>query len=249
MPLKWFRTIIKRRIVKSGDGMESYCSAIIPAAGNSTRMAMGQSKQFLQLLGTPAIVYTLRAFEQAVKIQELILVCRQADKQQLQDCVKMAGVTKPLSYAIGGDTRQQSVMAGVKLVSPKTTHLAIHDGARPLVTPKLINRVIEDALVYQAATLAVPVKDTIKIADPEGFAATTPNRNLLWAVQTPQVFEKTNYMHAMELAVAQGQDYTDDCQLMEQLGVSVHLCLSDYYNMKLTTQEDLIVAQAILNKR
>lgn len=229
--------------------MRPYCSAIIPAAGNSTRMAMGQSKQFLHLLGIPAIVYTLQGFEQANSIDEIILVCREEDKAQLNTCVHMAGVTKPVAFAQGGASRQQSVINGVNACASQTDYVVIHDGARPLITSELIEQVTADAFIHGAAALGVPVKDTIKIINAQGFAAATPDRSTLWAVQTPQVFEKTSYLSAVKQAVQQGADYTDDCQLMEQLGKQVHLCMGSYENIKLTTKEDLTVAQAILNQR
>ena len=105
------------------------------------------------------------------------------------------------------------------------------------------------AFTYGAAALGVPVKDTIKVTNAQGFATATPDRSTLWAVQTPQVFEKTSYSSAVKQAIQQEADYTDDCQLMEQLGNQVHLCMGSYENIKLTTKEDLIVAQAILNQR
>ena len=229
--------------------MKPYCSAIIPAAGNSTRMAMGQSKQFLPLLGKPAIVYTLQAFEQAKSIDEIILVCRDEDKERLHTCVYMAGITKPVVFTLGGTSRQQSVFSGVRACASQTEYIIIHDGARPLITWDLIEKVTADAFTYGAAALGVPVKDTIKVTNAQGFATATPDRSTLWAVQTPQVFEKTSYLSAVKQAVQQGADYTDDCQLMEQLGKQVHLCMGSYENIKLTTKEDLIVAQAILNQR
>ncbi len=229
--------------------MRPYCSAVIPAAGNSSRMDMGQSKQFLPLLGIPAIVYTLRAFEQADSIDELVLVCKEGDKAQLAACVRTAGVTKPVVYAPGGANRQQSVFNGVSACASKAEYVAIHDGARPLITPELIQQVIKEAFAWGAAALGVPVKDTIKIVGPQGVIAATPDRSALWAVQTPQVFEKTSYLSAAAQAVRQGMEYTDDCQLMEQLGRQVHLCMGSYENIKLTTKEDLTVAQAILHRR
>ena len=183
--------------------MKPYCSAIIPAAGNSTRMAMGQSKQFLPLLGKPAIVYTLQAFEQAKSVDEIILVCREEDKVQLNACVHMAGITKPVVFTLGGSSRQQSVFSGVRACASQTEYVVIHDGARPLITWELIEKVTADAFTYGAAALGVPVKDTIKAINAQGFATSTPDRSTLWAVQTPQVFEKTSYLSAVKQAVQQ----------------------------------------------
>ncbi len=227
--------------------MKPYCCAVLAAAGNSVRM--GQCKQFLPLLGVPAMVYTLRAFELAGGIEEIILVCKLQDRAPLEACISKAGVTKPVSFVQGGATRQQSVAAGVRACCSKTDFVVIHDAARALITPQLIEQAIHDAVVYGAAALAVPVKDTVKIADESGFVTATPNRNALWAVQTPQVFLRTGYLHALELAEKDRKDYTDDCQLLENAGVKVHLCLGSYENLKLTTKEDIAVAEALLKNR
>ncbi len=133
---------------------------------------------------------------------------------------------------------------------PEGTELvAVHDGARPLVRPEEIDACVADARQWGASALAVPVKDTIKLADGSGFIASTPDRNLLWAVQTPQVFQRELYEDAMHRAEAEGVDYTDDCQLLEHVGVKVHLCRGSYENLKLTTRDDIVSAEAILRRR
>lgn len=229
--------------------MKPYCSAIIPAAGNSTRMAMGQPNNFYPCLASPAIVYTLQAFEQAKSVDEIILVCRDEDKEQRILACIWPVLQNHVIFTLGGTSRQQSVFSGVRACASQTEYIIIHDGARPLITWDLIEKVTADAFTYGAAALGVPVKDTIKVTNAQGFATATPDRSTLWAVQTPQVFEKTSYLSAVKQAIQQEADYTDDCQLMEQLGNQVHLCMGSYENIKLTTKEDLIVAQAILNQR
>ncbi|MCI9576863.1 MAG: 2-C-methyl-D-erythritol 4-phosphate cytidylyltransferase [Clostridiales bacterium] len=227
--------------------MLKICSAIIPAAGNSTRMALGgRSKQFLDLLGMPALVHTLHAFEQAHRIHEIIVVGREEDIPHMESCIRAQGLQKVKAVVPGGVTRQESVAAGIAKVSPEAVYLAIHDGARPLISPALIDFVVEDAETYRASALGVPVKDTIKVVDGQGFVVDTPKRDTLWAVQTPQVFERALYQEAMDAARKQQADYTDDCQLIERFGVPVHLCLGNYHNLKLTTPEDIVLAEAIL---
>ena len=220
------------------------CCAVIVAAGGSTRM--GRNKQLLPLLGVPALARTLWAFEQAECVGWIVLVCRSADRTALADLAQISGVTKLAAVVSGGDTRQRSVAAGVKAAPAEASFLAIHDGARPLVTPGLINAVIRDAALYGASAPAVPVKDTIKEADDRGFILATPDRSRLRAVQTPQVFQKEAYLDALRRAA---KDFTDDCQLFESLGLPVHLCEGSYDNFKLTTAGDIPAAEAVLRSR
>lgn len=230
--------------------MDWRCSAIVVAAGSSTRMALGnRNKVFLPLLGVPAIVWTLRAFERAELVGEIVVVCRQEDMEQLRGWTREYSLQKVAAIVSGGTTRQQSVAAGIAAAYPDTDYFAIHDGARPLVSPEGVDNVIRDAMLYQASTLATPVKDTIKVAARNGMIHYTPDRATLWSVQTPQVFGREPYLRAMELARSEAGDYTDDCQLLEHIGVKVHLCMGEYTNLKLTTQDDVLAAEAILKSR
>lgn len=226
-----------------------FVSAILVAAGSSTRMGSGVSKQLLSINGKPALFYTLKAFEEADSVQEVILVCRRQEAPAFEKIVKDSGFVKVKGFSYGGATRQESVLSGITAASPKARYFAIHDGARCMVTPELIEKVVEDALEHQAATAAVPVKDTIKVADSEGFVWGTPQRSVLWAVQTPQIFEKALYLQAVKEARDKGADYTDDCQLVEQIGARVHLCMGSYENSKLTTAEDLTFAEHVMKNR
>lgn len=226
-----------------------FVTAVIVAAGGSTRMGGGISKQLLLLNGEPVIAHTLRAFGQAGPIRELVVVCREQEQATLTALVERLGIEKKTVFPLGGGTRQESVFRGIRAASPQATYFAIHDGARALITPEGIARVVEDAFIHRASTAAVPVKDTIKTADAQGFVTGTPERAALWSVQTPQVFEKALYLRAMEQALRERMDYTDDCQLVERLGMPVHLCMGSYENIKLTTVEDIPVARQILQKR
>lgn len=225
------------------------CCAVIVAAGASSRMEMNISKQFFPLLGVPAVARTILSFEAAREIESVVIVCRQEDLEQMRIVVRGCGVKKVTAIVPGGETRQQSASAGAAAVPERTGLVAVHDGARPLVRPEEIDACVADARLWGASALAVQVKDTIKLADGSGFISSTPDRNLLWAVQTPQVFRREIYEKAMRRAEAEGMDYTDDCQLLEHAGVKVHLCRGSYENIKLTTRDDIVTAEAVLRRR
>ncbi|MBR7093142.1 MAG: 2-C-methyl-D-erythritol 4-phosphate cytidylyltransferase [Clostridia bacterium] len=222
-----------------------YTTALIVAAGRSARM--GADKMWMELGGEPVILRTLRAFEQAQTVREIIVVTRPESIAALHAACDR--VSKLTQIVAGGATRQQSVYAGVQAAPVRTAFFSIHDGARPLVTPQQIDEVNRCAYRTGAAALAVPVKDTIKLTDADGIVQTTPDRSRLWQVQTPQVFDAVQYKQALQSALLHGQEYTDDCQLMEQAGRPVQLCPGDYGNIKITTPEDIWMAQAILKGR
>lgn len=220
------------------------CCALILAAGASTRM--GKPKQELPLLGVPALVYTLRAFAAAVCIDRMVLVCPQGQEAHFRSLAENWGCAEKLSAVIsGGNTRQQSAALGA-VAAGDCDLLAVHDGARVLTAPEEIAAVVQDAAECGASALAVPVKDTIKVTNADGFVVNTPKRSTLWAVQTPQVFEREQYCR---LIAAAEDDFTDDCQLFEWAGIPVHLCRGNYENLKLTTPEDIPAAEAILRER
>ncbi len=216
-------------------------AAVIVAAGNSTRM--GMPKQFLTLGDRPVIAHTLTAFENSSVIREIVLVARAEDSPALRDIAQKYGITKLKAIVCGGAERQDSVANGVAACSGDVAYFAIHDGARPLITPALIASVVEAAQRDGAAALAVRVKDTIKIADENGWVQSTPDRARLWSVQTPQVFERTLYENALEHARTAGLAVTDDCQLVEAAGYPVRLIEGAYTNLKITTPEDIHIAE------
>ncbi|HEX2985875.1 MAG TPA: 2-C-methyl-D-erythritol 4-phosphate cytidylyltransferase [Caproiciproducens sp.] len=225
------------------------CCAIIVSAGNSTRMAAATSKQFLIINKIPVLIRTLLAFEAAEAVDSVLVVSRKEDIRDLEKLILKYSINKVYKIVTGGQTRQQSVFAGISAAPQDAGCYAIHDGARALITPNEIDTVIQDGIKYGASALAVPVKDTIKVVNEDGFVTSTPDRSSLWAVQTPQVFQKALYLSAMEKAINGGADYTDDCQLAEHAGVRVHLCRGTYTNLKLTTADDIPVSEAILSKR
>ena len=218
--------------------------AVLLAAGNSTRMGGGRSKVLEELGGRPALCRSLEVLDRCPLIGEICLVCREQD---LADMLPLtSGLGTPVRVVPGGAQRQDSVEQGVEALTGPWEYVAIHDGARPLVTEEVLAAVCRDAMAHGAATAAVPSKDTCKLADEAGFVAATPARDRLWAVQTPQAFSLALYREALGKARAAGQSYTDDCQLIEAAGGSVKLTMGDYRNIKLTTPEDLLAARAYL---
>lgn len=224
-----------------------YCTAVVVAAGSSTRMG-GEDKIMLPLLGEPVIVHTLRALEYCPQIQEIIVVTREELIVPLSKLCADYFLTKVSKVLLGGDTRTQSVRLGVAEVSDKAELIAIHDGARPLVTPKVLEDAILTAARCAAAAPAIPVKDTIKRAA-DGIVLQTPDRSELFAVQTPQVFEADLIRAALQRAVEEDMPLTDDCAAVEQLGMKVTLTCGAEENIKITTPADLAVAEALLQWR
>lgn len=217
---------------------------VIVAGGSSTRM-QGVDKQSLWLGEMPVLVRSILPFTRRKEVSEIVVVCREEQIPQLMDWVQDFDLQKIRAIVRGGDSRQQSVLRGIEALSDTVDYFAIHDGARPFVDQELISRCLADVLTYGATTAAVPCKDTIKVADREGFICGTPERSTLHQTQTPQLFRRDWYLEAVEQAKAQGLDFTDDCQLLEHRGRKVHLTMGSYFNMKITTPEDIPVALAI----
>ncbi len=223
---------------------DAVISAVIVAAGNSTRM--GANKQLLMLGDRPVIAHTLAAFENTPIVSEIVLVTREEDIDLLRGIAAQYGITKLAAVVTGGAERQDSVANGIAACRDDAAYFAIHDGARPLITPKLITEVIETAMCDGAAAAAVRVKDTVKVADERGFIIDTPDRAALWNVQTPQVFERALYLDAMAQAKVRGHSVTDDCRLAELAGYRVRLVEGSYANLKITTPEDIRMAEGWL---
>ena len=222
---------------------EPCCSAVVVAAGSSTRM--GMDKLMLPLDETPVIAYTLRAVQAAPSVGEIILVTREDLIVPMSQLCQDYAISKVTKVVRGGASRTQSVRLGTLEVSGDAQVIAIHDGARPFVSAEVIERVVAQAMETGAAAPALPVKDTIKVAH-DGVVESTPDRACLFAVQTPQVFESSLIKAALQKALDDGLELTDDCAAVERLGMKVALTRGDERNIKLTTPEDLAVAQAIL---
>lgn len=219
------------------------CTAVIVAAGSSRRM--GADKLFLPMAGVPVIVRTLMQFQACDSIDEIIIVTRDDKLVEMADYCKQYGITKATKILQGGKERVESSAAGVFEADRHSEYIAISDGARPLITPELISSMVDAARKYGAAAPAVPVKDTIKSAE-NGVVTGTPDRSKLFAIQTPQVFEADLIKGALTKAIRENIPVTDDCSAVEAMGYPVHLVEGSYRNIKITTQEDLIVSEAFL---
>ncbi|MDE6426925.1 MAG: 2-C-methyl-D-erythritol 4-phosphate cytidylyltransferase [Ruminococcus sp.] len=221
-------------------------SVVIVCAGNSTRM--GGVNKILMPLGERLVIgVTMQAFEKCESVSEIIIVARESDIPAIRQEAENAGISKLKTCTTGGETRQKSVINGMKCISENTELIAIHDGARPLIKPEHIEKTIKDASVFGGATLGVPVKDTIKMVD-DGLITDTPPRKFLYITQTPQVFKRNLYFEGIDFALEHGLDFTDDCQLIEAIGGKVCMTTGDYTNIKITTPEDIKIAEILLER-
>lgn len=225
-------------------------TAIILAAGQGKRMDNRLNKQFLLLQGMPIIVHTLKVFQAAAEIDRCILVCGRGE-EDFYDSEKLRnlGITKGVQVVPGGRERQDSVYCGLANVSEDCSYVMIHDGARPLVTAGIISRVAEAVRVNGAAAVGVPVKDTIKRAGTGDLITETLVREGLWHMQTPQAFRRELIVEAHEQAQKAGYYGTDDASLVERMGGAVKIVPGSYENLKITTPEDIIIAEALLKGR
>ena len=219
------------------------CSAIVVAAGSSTRM--GADKMMLPLGEAPVIVQTIRAVGNAPSVGEIIVVTREDLLVTVGQLCQDYGLTKVKKVIRGGASRTESVRLGTLEASREAQVIAIHDGARPLVSVEVIEEAVAQALRTGAAAPAVPVKDTIKVVR-DGIIESTPDRTVLFAVQTPQVFEASLIRAALQKALDDGAELTDDCAAVERLGMKVVLTRGSDRNMKLTTATDLLLAESLL---
>lgn len=225
-----------------------YCTALVAAAGSSSRMG-GVNKLLQPLDGVPVLARTLTALQLAERVDEIVIATRESDLMEIAGLCRTYGIHKCKKVIRGGETRVHSVLQAAYEAAPETTLLAVQDGARPLVTPELIDDCIRAAERCGAAAPAVAVKDTVKTVDGAGAVTGTPDRSILRAVQTPQVFDADLLKAALQSALEQGAAVTDDCSAVERLGKTVYLIPGSEENLKVTTPVDLIVAEAILRAR
>lgn len=231
------------------DKNSHFVSAVIVAGGSGSRMKSGTTKQMMTLCGKPIIVRTLEAFEASDYIDEIVLVAKADELALYEPMLTKYGITKVSKIVAGGDSRQNSVMAGFEAISEKADFTAIHDGARPLITPDQIKRVVLAAFEYRAATAATPATDSAKTANISAMIDRTVDRKSLWMVQTPQVFYANLYRAAAYTAKKDGFVSTDDTEIAEHAGFSSKLVNVGYDNLKITTPIDLVKAEAILRYR
>lgn len=212
------------------------------------RMGGSMNKQYLLLDGKPILAHTLELFQQADCIDEICVV---VPADEIEYCrtnvVEKYALKKVRQIVAGGAERQQSVLNGLRALACQDEDVVlIHDGVRPFAPLAAVQRSIEAALAFDGALVAVPVKDTVKVVE-DGFVAATPPRETLWLAQTPQTFRYQVIRAAHERAAAEGFSGTDDTSLLERIGMNVHIVRGDYRNIKITTPEDLILAEAFLD--
>jgi len=224
--------------------------AIIPAAGSGNRMNRDVSKQYLTLAGKPILVCTLEVFEACPLVDALLVVVPSQDLESVRtDILAPWNLKKVAGIIPGGKERQDSVRAGIEALAGDTELVIIHDAVRPFITAGLIENCIRAAEEEGAATVGVPAKDTVKEVGPDGRILRTCDRSLLWLTQTPQAFRRDIIESAHRAAVRDGFRGTDDTSLVERLGIAVRMIRGDYGNIKITTPEDLILAEALLAAR
>ena len=221
-------------------------TAIFPAAGQSRRMKSSKNKNFLELAGQPILIHTLLKFSQSEQIDNLIIAAAVDEVTIIEDMLSKIEGLKPFQVVIGGSERQYSIANALKVVPDNCDVVLVHDAARPLISIKIIDEVIEIAKIYGGAVAAVPEKNTIKVIDSENFVVDTPPRAQLVSIQTPQGFRREIIMKAYEQAERDGFLGTDDSSLVERLDYKVKIVQSDYKNIKITTPEDILIAEALL---
>ena len=237
---------------------KKYCTAVVLAGGSGKRMGTKVHKQYLMLKGYPVLYYSLKAFQDSAWIDEIVLVSGAGEEEYCQkEIVEKYGFSKVRKIVSGGAERYNSVWNGLQQITEEDGFVYIHDGARPFVDEAMIGRAYEEVSASGACVIGMPVKDTIKIADENGYIASTPKRSLVWQIQTPQVFDAELIVSAYREVIereqellSQGVQITDDAMVVEYVCEHpVKLVQGSYENMKLTTPDDLEVAEAFLQKR
>ena len=222
-------------------------TAIIVAGGSSQRM--GFDKLFALVAGEPVIAHTIRAFDRAASIDEIVIVAREERHDEIRTISRDAGFKKLGSLVPGGERRQDSVRAGLGRIDREAKYVAIHDAARPLVTPEQIQRAFMHCCVHGASALAQPINDTLKRGDADLLVVGSVDRHQLYAMQTPQIFERKLIEDAYSAVYAENILVTDEVSAIERLGNKVALVLNEDFNLKITYPRDLSVADFILRER
>lgn len=229
---------------------------IIPAAGSGKRMGTETGKTFLSLLGKPVIRHTLEAFLRTSWVDQVVIVGRREEEEAFENLLAEVrremleqGKDYPhMSFVEGGKERIDSVYKGLTRILEEIDYVMVHDGARPIISREVIERNLKDVLLYDSSVVCVPSKDTVKIATDNQMVAQTPDRSRVFCIQTPQTFERSLLVRAYEQGRLEGILATDDSSLVEHLGAEVKLTLGSYANLKITTPEDLVVAELLLKE-
>jgi 2-C-methyl-D-erythritol 4-phosphate cytidylyltransferase len=228
----------------------SKVTALIPAAGMGRRMGQKVAKQFLPLGDKPMLAHTLLAFQRAAGVDEIIPILSREDMEScLRDVIEQYHITKVKTLVVGGKERQDSVMNGLQKLEKDASIVLVHDGVRPFVTGAMIQESIDHARKGECIAVGVPLKDTVKEVDDKHMVRHTLERSRLWAIQTPQTFPVKLLKHAYEESYRHKVFGTDDAMLVERAGVPVRIIMGSYENIKITTPEDLILAEEILKRR
>lgn len=224
------------------------CAALVAAAGRGTRMG-GPPKQFLELGGRPVLVRAIEIFERCSRIASIWVVVAPEHVAFVRDSMlPLYGFDKVAAVVAGGDSRQASVYRGLQAMGAAVDTVAIHDGARPLLPPEVLERALDESERSPAVVVAVPVKDTMKVVHDRSVLQ-TPDRAALWAAQTPQIFRRELIVRAYRQADQDGYQGTDDASLAERLGAKVRVVEGSPENLKLTTPDDLVWAELLLHRR
>ena len=224
--------------------MKHFVSAVVPAAGLGRRMGTDKKKQFLKLNNIPIVVHTLKKLSASECIDEIIVVTGREDIPVIMDFIKEYNIEKITEVTEGGKTRQQSVRNGV--LKAKGDYILIHDGVRPLVSMEEISSAVKDAFEYKAAAAGIPLCDTIKLSDENGFSLKTLPRENIVRILTPQVLEKELYFKALSNAEENNLETTDDISLAELMGIKPKISFGSIKNIKITRQEDLELAEKLI---
>jgi len=222
---------------------------VIPAAGQGKRMGAGCNKQFLHLLGQPILAHTVRIFQESSFVSEIVIVGAESDLHIIKELVYHHELDKVVAIIQGGAHRQDSVCAGVRALSPTIQRVVVHDGARPLLALQAFHRFLVETEAFSAAIMGIQIKDTVKRVDRSGRVIETPPRAHLRAVQTPQIFDRGILEEAHYEAAAMGYYGTDDAALLERMGYPVQVVEGSQENIKVTTPDDLWLAERILAMR
>jgi 2-C-methyl-D-erythritol 4-phosphate cytidylyltransferase len=228
--------------------MKNSVIAIVPAAGMGKRFGEGTNKPFASLGDKPLIIWAVEALQSLPEVAEIIPAVKEADVKLCRRLFEEFSITKIRRIAPGGRERQDSVFNGLTLIQDKTAVVLVHDGVRPLIEPSVIKKVLQQLNGCDGVVVGVPLKDTVKEVT-DGIVRNTPERNSLWAIQTPQAFHFHTLYAAYEKAAADSFYATDDSALVERYGGKIKVIQGSYTNIKVTTPEDLLVAEVFLERR